>query len=73
MHFIDAQGRDIGGTEAVEGYFIRDYFSSNVSELLAEADCVETAEQWIRSAYRGPDHDGIGVAWTVLDVPPEEA
>lgn len=64
MQFIDRHGRDVTGTEEVDGYRFQDYFTSNIEATLTEA-CGDrtTANEWLRSAYLGPDSDGIGVRW----------
>ena len=66
MCFIDANGEDITATAAAYGYQFSDFFSSDLAELEAEAKGdAETLTQWLRSAYLGPDIDGIMVAWEV--------
>ena len=64
MTFTDANGRDITGTEAVTGYRFADFFSSDIAEMEHEAKGdAETLNQWLRSAYLGPDVDGVQVIW----------
>ena len=66
MRFIAKNGEDITGTEAVDGLTFADFFSSDLAELEAEAKGdAETLTQWLRSAYLGPDIDGVMVAWKV--------
>jgi hypothetical protein len=62
----EPSGRDVTGTEDVAGYVAADYFSSDIAETLRLANNdTDTAEAWLRSAYLGPDSDGIGVHWTL--------
>jgi hypothetical protein len=65
MTFIDATGSDITGTEAAAGYHFADFFSSDIAEMEHEAaGDAETLNQWLRSAYLGPDVDGVQVTWS---------
>ena len=60
----EPSGRDVTATEEVAGYQFADYFSSDIAEILRLADSdADCAEAWLRSAYLGPDSDGIGVNW----------
>jgi hypothetical protein len=55
FRWIDAEGRDVTGTEAVAGYSVQDFFVCDIHG----ASPAELA-----AAYKGPDSDGIGARWT---------
>jgi hypothetical protein len=50
-----------------DGYRVRNWFRDGQQTLDAaeDADTVEDAEHILRSAYLGPDVDGVEVRWTV--------
>lgn len=50
------------------GYRIRDWFEGGQATLLAAgaATHAEDAERILKTAYLGPDTDGVDVSWIVL-------
>jgi hypothetical protein len=55
FRFVDTEGRDITGTEQVQGYFIRDFFDCDIT--------IARSDDELTKSYKGPDSDGIGVQW----------
>ena len=60
--FTDTSGRDISGTDEVDGYHWADYFDEAIQNV-AQADSLGAADALLNSAYKGPDADGVGVRW----------
>jgi len=52
-------------TDGVEGYNVHDYFRADLDELYPSRAIAEAVAQ---AAYLGPDVDGIGCTWEVVDV-----
>jgi hypothetical protein len=63
-HFIRFFDAKTGKTFHDDGYHYRDFFNNDVDDL---GDDRETAEQWMKDGYKGPDIDGIGVEWEVVE------
>lgn len=54
-HFIDRHGRDVTGTEEVAGYTFQAFFECDIDTANLDD---------LMQGYKGPDCDGIGVAWS---------
>lgn len=63
MQFVDRDGNDVTGTEETHGYVFADFFACHIGETLEMAGDLDTANEWLRSGYMGPDSCGIGVIW----------
>jgi hypothetical protein len=57
FRFVDADGRDITGTDEVVGYNVQDFFNCDVQGA---------TEQELAAGYKGADSDGIGVRWVEM-------
>lgn len=63
--WIDRDGRDVSGTDAVAGYNVGDYFDADIETTLMMPH--DVADATLRAAYKGPDSDGIGLRWSIIE------
>lgn len=50
---------------AVAGYNVGDYFDADIETTLMMPH--DVADATLRAAYKGPDSDGIGLRWSIIE------
>lgn len=60
FEFVTRDGKPASTAETL-GYLVKDYFDCDVDDATPEE---------LATAYKGPDSDGIGVRWDVVDLGP---